>query len=367
MVVRVAMVSKFYPSVGGTETHVRELSARLVSHGLGVKVFTSVLRESKTYFVDGLEVVNLPVLFPLNGYYYVTRRVRELTREIADYNPSLIHAHLFSFTMEFILPMTRKTLGVPLIITPHVSIGKGVIGGLVGGLSLRIVKTFFKDTDAVVAVSPKLANELEVQGVKNLWMIPNGVDTEKFKPGKSYFKEEIGADKIVLFVGRISSEKNIPTLIKAYKILSKSVENVKLVVVGKGPLLNKYMRVFSSENIVFTGYVDEKKLLDIYRGADVFVFPSLAEAQGIVCLEAMACAVPVVATNIGGVPFNLKWGGGRTVNPLDPYDIALNVLEYLRDIDLARQDGLKARQVVVKRFSWETVTNKILKLYESLI
>ncbi len=364
---KIAFFSKLF-SVGGTEKHVYELAKHFSMLGEEVRVYTSFFGEEKKFRFGGFKVVNLPCLASLKNYYYFSKVLtpKKVIYFLKREKPDIVHAHLFSLSTEFVLPKV-KTGTIPLVLTPHISVGRGLFGRLIGEFSIKLVKSFFKEADAIIAVTPQLRFFLEKRKVKVSRVIPNGVDTDKFSPGKSNFKKEIEADKTIVFVGRVSPEKNLVSLFKAFSLISRTKRNVKLVIVGKGPLLETYKRKFSSGKIIFTGYVEEKRLIDILRSADVFAFPSLAEAQGIACLEAMSCGVPVVASNIGGVPYNLKWGGGKLVNPLKPKEIAEKILFYLENEEIARADGIKGREIVERRFSWQKVCRETLSLYKELL
>lgn len=140
----------------------------------------------------------------------------------------------------------------------------------------RAEKTF-------VSILP-LKNELESFGFKNLTIIPKGVDSELFKP--RYNKKQDRKYPLMLYVGRISQEKNLD------EFLSLNMDGEK-VIVGDGPDLKKYKEKY--KNITFKGTIQGEQLGEIYSSADVFVFPSKTETYGLVITEAMASGVPVAA------------------------------------------------------------------------
>ncbi len=364
----VAFFSKFHPSVGGIERHVLELSRNLERIGVKATVYTSFFPRFYRYSHRGVSVVNIPRSVRLNGYYYFARalsphRIASLLRAM---EVNVIHGHLFSFSSEFLLPKIARNLKIPLVVTVHTAFGRGLIGGVVPTLSGVLLRRFFNEASAIIAVSPQLAEFFMRLGVRVTHVVPNGVNTERFSPGSSDFKNEIGADRLVVFVGRISWEKNLPLLFRAFKILSEKVSRVKLVIVGRGPLLGLYKSKFNLDNVIFTGYVNDGELIRILRSADVFVLPSVAESQGIVCLEAMACGVPVVASRIGGLPSSLEHGGGLLCDPFDPADMAKKILFFLSNPEKAREVGESGRRVVLQRFSWDKICRKMLSIYKAL-
>ena len=139
--------------------------------------------------------------------------------------------------------------------------------------------------------------------------MPNGVDPERFKPteGDSALKDNLGLrDKhVILFVGRLIPRKGLHFLINAAKPVLKERNDAMFVIVGDGPLkssLDSHLRSLGiSKNFLLLGDVKEHLLPSLYNCADIFVFPSVQEGQGIALLEAQASAKPIVAFNVGGV------------------------------------------------------------------
>ncbi len=132
-------------------------------------------------------------------------------------------------------------------------------------------------------------------------VIPNGVDTEKYSPGRSGLKAELNADRIFIYQGRISPEKNVESLLKAWK-QSEMGDRTKLIIVGNhGSLANSLMPFYGPEHgIIWMGFIaDENRRIEILRGCDVFVLPSLVEGLSLSLLEAMACGLACVATDAG--------------------------------------------------------------------
>ncbi len=162
---------------------------------------------------------------------------------------------------------------------------------------------FHNQLDIVFVPSNAMKEELTSKGIdtSKLKLYPRGVDTGRFKPIAPKDKGVIN----LLYVGRISKEKNLHLLAKAYKKLSAENKNVVLQIVGDGPYREEMFKYLKGTNAVFTGYKHGDELVKIYSGADLFVFPSTTDTFGNVVLEAQACATPVVLTDSGGPMENI--------------------------------------------------------------
>ncbi len=148
-----------------------------------------------------------------------------------------------------------------------------------------------------------IANEFKIDKRK-IYIIPAGIDIDRFdtkKRDKSYF-EQFGIEKdatIALYVGRVTKEKNIKFLLDMWRKNYKKDLNAYLLIVGSGSLL-KYKEVYEKYNIKFLGHQDKSQLSIIYPSSDFFIFPSNTDTLGQVVIEAMANALPVLVSNMGG-------------------------------------------------------------------
>jgi glycosyltransferase involved in cell wall biosynthesis len=140
----------------------------------------------------------------------------------------------------------------------------------------------------------------------DIHVIPNGIDLARFRGGNgAALNQRYTGKYIILSVGRLVREKNLQLLIKAAPYLLK-MHDIIIIIVGKGPARRELEALAQkkgvSDYVVFTGYVSDEKLIDYYKAASVFAFPSTYETQGVVALEAMAAGVPVVAANARALP-----------------------------------------------------------------
>lgn len=214
-----------------------------------------------------------------------------------------------------------------------------------------------------------------VGGSAERFVIENGIDELKFNP-KHILQSDpkinnFCKDSFVIGVlSRLSNEKGLIYLIEAMRLLSDSIKNIKLVIIGEGPL-----RGFLQDNILKHGLSD-KVLLAGYRNNaynylplfNVFALPSLTEGLPITILEAMQAGVPIVASGVGGIPDVLGKGKyGITVEPANPKALAEAILYVYLNPDLPKEMGKKARQAVLKKYSSRRMAEDYLKVYESIL
>jgi len=208
-------------------------------------------------------------------------------------------------------------------------------------------------------------------------ILPMGVDTECFTP-RTYngIKESLGANELILFVGRLIDWKGIKYLITSMIYVINRFPNSILLIGGDGPErgnLEKLIRNLNLERHVFLlGPIDTNKLQLYYNSADVFVLPSIelngqTEALGVVLLEAMASGTPVIGSNIGGIPDIIRNGvNGFLAEPENAIDIANKIIEVLSN-NLLREKIIKeAHATIDERYSWSVISLKLLAFLENI-
>jgi glycosyltransferase involved in cell wall biosynthesis len=176
---------------------------------------------------------------------------------------------------------------------------------------------------------------------------------------------------MALFVGRVAHEKNIDFLIRMLEALRVRVPDVLLVIAGEGPAQSHIRQLVAeaglSEHVKFMGYMDRATtLLDCYRAADVFVFASRTETQGLVLLEALAQGTPVVSTAVMGTMDVLQGVQGGIVVPEDVDLFADATARVLRDPALRETLSAHAREDAA-RWSSKVMAERLLRLYEGVI
>ncbi|MFO7738055.1 MAG: glycosyltransferase [Desulfatiglandaceae bacterium] len=171
---------------------------------------------------------------------------------------------------------------------------------------------YYNQMDVVYVPSMATGRELEEKGIRKEKIVfyPRGIDLDHFHPSKrnGFFRNRFGLDTEelkLLYVGRVSKEKNMPFLVEAFKQLAVQRSDIRLIVVGDGPYLAEMQAVLSGLPATFTGFLSGEGLAQAYASSDLFVFPSTTDTFGNVVLEAQASGLPVIVTDEGGPKENL--------------------------------------------------------------
>lgn len=204
--------------------------------------------------------------------------------------------------------------------------------------------------------------------------VPKGVDAEWFRPAGANLRRELGLEhkRVVLGVGRFVPIKNMTLLLNAFARVAQSDPSAHLVLVGEGPeqasLVALAERHGVSKRVTFVGYVPQDQLGPYYRTADLFVLSSDFDNSPNVVLEAMACGLPAVSTNVGGAAeYILPGQGGDLVAARDEQALAGAIEDWLNDADRRRRAGAFNRQRVVQQFSWRASAQRLLEVYQTVI
>jgi len=254
-------------------------------------------------------------------------------------------------------PLTIKTLkvakklNIKTVTASHSQI-ENLLGNNKNNLVYKIIESLYSKylsyiynkADKIVFPSKFAKQSLNnlTQSSKKVEVISNGVDLSKFKLLKNVDKKKYNLNEneiILLFVGRIFPEKSIDTLIKAVSILKKHNNNFKVIIVGSGVLEENLKKLTTklhlNKQINFLGRVSDKELVELYNIADIFVFPSIAELEGMVVLEAMACKTAIITSDSksnASKHFILK--NGFIFKHKNPKDLAKKILILLDNLKL---------------------------------
>ncbi|MFC1495986.1 glycosyltransferase [Candidatus Margulisiibacteriota bacterium] len=289
----------------------------------------------------------------------------------------LIHAQT-PFQVGLMARYLARREGVPLVYSFHTLFTKYVhyakfIPEPLSKMSLvTYIRSFCRGANAIITPSELSARVLRSWGVKkDIKIIPSGVEIEAVKRKelsrklrKSY-SVPIDA-KVLIYVGRISKEKNLPFLIRAYKKIYKKNSNVYLVMVGGGPYVEKIQKE-RLPNLILTGEVPYPEVLAHYAMGDVFVFSSLTETQGLVVAEAKAMGLPVVAIFAGALVGTVLSGIDGYLVSRSQQSFVEHVNRLLADDNLRKKMGFQAYGDARDRFSSDKVAKQVERVYNSLL
>lgn len=241
--------------------------------------------------------------------------------------------------------------------------------GVLTDLGWEYMKMFYGNMQRTFVPSLPILDELAAHKIKNLTLLPHGVDTDVFSPlfANPNWKKNIGAEgkEVLLFVGRLVWEKDLATLAAAYQIIKKQKSNVALVLVGDGPIRNDLQQLIP--DAIFLGYRAGKELSECYASSDIFVFPSTTETFGMVTTEAMASGLTPVCANAGGAAGIISHNEtGMLAKPRDAEDFAKLCLELIMNPEKRKRMSIAAYNYALTQ-TWDTIVDRMLTEYQDVI
>ena len=373
----------FLPHVGGIERVVYEQCKRLKQKQFEPTVLTHHNYTEKNYIIDGIKVQcydSINIGFRL-GIPYAVPHLSSLGVFLEMIkNSDLIHVHGHPYLSSFLAAKIAKRYSKPLVVTQHNTfIEYNNIWDTAEKLNdMAIGKQVLKEANRIVVVSNATKNYILSIGAEpgKIEVIHNGVDLERFKPlsgVKEGMRERLGISKdafVLLTVRRLVYKNGIDTLLESAEIAVKKNPKLVFVVVGKGPDFKEVKEKIADSGMQrqfrVTGFVSDEDLPFYYNLSDLFVLPSKSgEGLPLVALEAMACGLPVIATNVGGISEVMSGGYGKLVPPNSPEALADAILEFSRKDLLGLRKSL--REMVKQKYSWNKNVEKLGKIYEELI
>ncbi len=388
---RVMMLSWEYPPriVGGISPHVHELSQELVKKDIEVHVITKStpkapdeeieesgvhvhrvhLDEDPKDFVHEIQLLNQAT----------DRRVRTMLEDWRPGGqPTVFHAHDW-LSLEAARNL-KYEYKLPIIATLHAT-EWGRHGGIFSDISKYIAEQEYwltYEAWRLIVCSEFMKGEavrLFNTPADKVDVIFNGVDSAKFEfdwseaerleTRRRFAHDE---EKIVIYVGRFVREKGIQVLLNAVHAVLAEEPKTKFLIVGGGvrDKFESFTRWAGlGESVNFTGFMSGRQLHELYRCADVAVFPSLYEPFGIVALEGMAAGVPVVSSDAGGLKEIVQHGvTGTTSFANDPASLAWGVRQALGDAEHTREMAIKAKERLQSDFHWSNLADQTIAVYD---
>ncbi len=388
---RVVMLSWEYPPriVGGISPHVYELSQELVKLGIEVHVVTKAtpLAADEEIEPSGVHVHRVHLGHDPDNFVHEIQllnqatdlRVRQLLEDWRPGgDPTLFHAHDW-LSLDAAREL-KYEYQLPMIATIHAT-EEGRNQGLHNDLQRYIhEQEYWLTYEAwrVIVCSEFMRTEVMRAfdcPFDKVEVIYNGVDAEKFRfswkeseKAEWRLKFALPDEKIVMYVGRFVREKGIQVLLNSASVILAQEPDTKFVIVGGGhrERLEKFVRWYGLESkVLFTGFMANRSLYQIYRVADVAVFPSLYEPFGIVALEGMAAGAAVVTSDAGGLREVVLHDQTGTLSFAgNPESLAWAVLNVLRDPERAQRLKKAAKERLGKEFEWSKLAKQTAKAYE---
>lgn len=379
------VVCTFPPYKGGIGNSAYQFARVLSKQGHEVTVFTpdyssgARLKETK----DNFEIIRLKSYIKYGNAAFLP----QLLWKLGGFQPKprasfdIVHLHYPFFGAAEIVAL-RKILfnrKMNLVVHYHMdSVSKGIKGFIFKFYELFILPVLLRQAKIITCASLDYVKHSILAGYyknhkEKFRQIFFGVNLEQFVIYHDH-KNRDRKEKVVLFVGGLDNAhyfKGLENLLKAIKIVRQELQDdVLLNVVGEGGLKPYYKKLAKQlrigEWVHFAENVDNNKLVDYYNYCNVVVLPSVnqGEAFGLVLLEAMACAKPVIASNLPGVRSVFKKGKhGLLVQPDNVDDLVNKLKAILSDKNLARKMGQAGRELVEKKYTWEKVGKRLNLIY----
>ncbi|WP_181391675.1 glycosyltransferase family 4 protein [Methanospirillum lacunae] len=292
-------------------------------------------------------------------------------------NPDLIHTH-WIIPHGIIGAIVHKFLGIPHLISIH-----GTDAYIISSnrYYIQFLKMVLSNSNAISANSTHNAKMIEpfiISNSRKISIIPMGMGIQ-IPPIPSLKTRQINRKKNlnILFVGRLIELKGVDILIKAFVHILEKKPIAKLIIIGDGPefqSLKQYSHNFSiSHAVKFTGRLSKDELYDYYKIADLLVLPSRivngqCEGLGVVLLEAMAAGIPVIGSNIGGIPdIIIDKVNGLLVPQGEPHVLAEAVIQVLENPKLAEKFKKAGLETVNERFSWDIISAQFVDIYKKVL
>jgi glycosyltransferase involved in cell wall biosynthesis len=374
----------FLPHVGGIERVVYEQCKRLMQKRFEPMVLTHRNHTNKNYVFDGIKVRcydSVNIGFRLGIPYAIPQITSFKTFLESVKSSDLIHVHGHPYLSSLIAAKIAKKYGKPVVLTQHNTFieYEGILWDHVEWLNdCAIGKQVLKEADKIIVVSNATKNYVLSLGAdpEKIEVLHNGVDLNRFRPltgVKDEMRKKLGIRQdasVVLTVRRLVYKNGIDTLLESAKLAVKKNPKLVFVVVGKGPDLEevkeRIVQLGMQRKFRLTGFVSDGDLPFYYNVADFFVLPSKSgEGLPLVALEAMACGVPVIATNVGGISEVMNEDYGKLVPPNSPDSLADAILDFARkDLAVLKKD---LRTMMERRYSWDKNVERLVRIYEELI
>ena len=367
---KILMASDIYfPKIGGISEHIYNLTILLRKRGHEVKILTGGYNKGKyPDYKDPEWVKRIGRMIPLIANKSISSitispRISKKIKEFLEEEKfDIIHTH------GPIAPM------IPMIVLKHSnSINFATFHSAHGdskGYRIfgRYLKKYFEKIHGLIAVSPAAKEPIEKFFPGNYRIIPNGVDINMFSPSVLPFERFMDGKINILFVGRMEPRKGFKYLLKAFEILNEEFKNLRLIAVGKGPLLKIYksqVKKDLKDKVVFEGEVKREDLPRYYASCDIFCSPAIGyESFGIVLLEAFATGKPVVASRIPGYSYVVEEGRDSLLfEPENYLELAEKLKILIKDKNLRREMGERGREKVLKNYSWEKIVLDLENYY----
>lgn len=370
---RIGMFANTYlPVVNGVVRSIMLYRQGLLSDCHFVGVFAPDARdyEDEEPFIFRYPAIPLPsqmkLSFPVVAAPHITWMVPRLKLDVVHaHHPVIVGAEAARFSEE---------LDIPMVFTFHTMYHEythyflGMDNELVKQIVRRSVRDFANRADHIIAPSPAVVDLMPSYGIqKPVDILPTPVDIDKFKPRTRPLLDNPQRIRLI-YVGRVAKEKNLDFLLRVFARAAARDERLEMLLVGGGPSLDDLRKLAKKlridQKVTFTDMVPFERVVDELSLADLFIFSSTSETQGLVVLEAMAAGLPLVMVESQALLYFVNPGRDCIVVPQEEEDMAVAILSLINDPERLRAMGRAAR-VNAEKYSIPTLTSRLLDVYQA--
>ncbi|MHC4912697.1 MAG: glycosyltransferase family 4 protein [Planctomycetota bacterium] len=360
----------FTVEASGTQAYVEGLVSSLIKRKINVSLISREIHENdqKKYKIEHIPITKNKLTSI--GFMLKLMLKAPFLKLPQD---SVIHSQRPDFMLPFILFFRNNPKVCTLHGIPSIGI-KTRKNAIIWGIYNLIERTSLKRIDKLIAVNDSAKEYYTRKNPRlkdDIIVIPVGIDLGLFKPMDRRKMRSLydfaQDDIIILYIGRFSQEKGLDLLLRGFSLLKTHIPNARLILLGKGPSKSALKKIIKEENIsdvTFMEPVSHDKIPEVINSANLLALCSSYEGMPTVVLEALACGVPVVSTDVGDVSKVVKNGKtGELILNRDPKSVQNALLKVIeRDCETYKDDCIAE----AKRFSWEIISQDIIKVYNDV-
>ncbi len=349
-------------NIGGISSYVLTLAGGMKKRGHNVYVASSGGQTLPRFISEGAEYIPIPIKTKSEVSYKVLLSKFKILKAIKEKEIDIIHAN--TRVTQVLSFLAQRACGKPYISTCH------------GFFKKRLFRRIFPCWgDKVIAISEPVKEHL-IHDFKvneaDIRVIHSGIDINRFSvqnpESRVASKNKLGLKDapVIGIVARLSEEKGHTYLIKAMREVTASIPGAQLLIIGEGRTKEELLKLVEAYGLgknvfIFPPVGDTQEVLSCM---DLFVLPSLKEGLGLALMEAMACGIAVIGTDVGGIKSLIRDGdNGLLVRPADSAGLSRAILELLNNTEKAKSMGDNARVFIKENFSQEKMVSETERVY----
>jgi len=372
--IRLALFSGNYNYVrDGANQALNRLVGYLLRQGVHVRVYAPTVKEPA--FPPTGDLVGIPAI-PIPGrseYRLPITLPARVRRDLADFNPNVVHVASPDIVAHRMVTWARRNK-VAAVASVHTRFETYLAYYHLQGIEPWVraaLRRFYHRCEVVMAPSESMAAVLRAQRMnRDIAIWARGIDRDQFNPDRRDmdWRRSIGIsdeEMVIAYLGRIVMEKGLDVFADAVHAFAERGANHRVLVIGEGPARDWFEGQLP--DAIFLGEQTGPDLARALASADVLLNPSVTETFGNITLEAMACALPVVAAAASGTTSLVRNGStGMLVDPTEIDEFADALEAYARDPELREKHG-QAGLEIAKRMDWDTINSAVLRVYTRVI